>query len=207
MGVCMCVCLHHIFRWLLTYICKFIHKYLYVYVYVYIYIYIYIYLYIYIHIQIHTYIYVYTYTYTTIHIYMHIHTYMCICESTCIHIYYTYICIYIYIFIIHVNITGCPEKCNDPRRLIYGADSHTHELCGFGAQATRQKLFFPYPENPVARRMCVSECPGLLTDDLRVARALGLVEHFRGAASCIYMYIFTYMHACIYIYRYIDVYI
>jgi len=42
-------------------------------------------------------------------------------------------------------------------------------------------LFFPYPENPVARRMCVTQCPGLLTDDLRVARGLGLVENFGGA--------------------------
>jgi hypothetical protein len=53
-------------------------------------------------------------------------------------------------------------RCNDPRRLIYGFDSRTNEMCGHGANAERHKLFFPYPENPVARRMCVTECPGTL---------------------------------------------
>jgi len=52
------------------------------------------------------------------------------------------------------------DSCNDPRRLIYGADSRSFEMCGLGANAGRHKLFFPFPENPVARRMCVSECPG-----------------------------------------------
>ena len=49
-------------------------------------------------------------------------------------------------------------------------------LLVLAAQAYRSKLFFPYPENPVARRMCVSRCPDGLSDNLRVARALGLIE-------------------------------
>jgi hypothetical protein len=93
-------------------------------------------------------------------------------------------CWIFWILLVWTTITdGCPDDCNDPRRLIYGADSHTNEMCGQGALASRPKLFFPFPENPVARRMCVSECPGVLTNDVRVARGLGLVEHFGGSAE------------------------
>ena len=59
------------------------------------------------------------------------------------------LCWILWIVLVWTTITdGCPEDCNDPRRLIYGADSHTNQLCGHGPMAHRPKLYFPFPENP-----------------------------------------------------------
>jgi hypothetical protein len=92
------------------------------------------------------------------------------------------LCWMFWIVLVWTTVTdGCPRNCNDPRRLVYGTDSRTGEICGFGALAGREKLFFPLPEDPAARRICVSACPHALSDDARVASSLGLVE-FRSHA-------------------------
>ena len=51
------------------------------------------------------------------------------------------LCWLVWVVLVWTMVTdGCPDKCNDPRRLIYGADSVSNELCGFGSQVALSGL-------------------------------------------------------------------
>mmetsp|Transcript_47270 Transcript_47270/g.111487 ORF Transcript_47270/g.111487 Transcript_47270/m.111487 type:complete len:335 (-) Transcript_47270:117-1121(-) len=71
---------------------------------------------------------------------------------------------------------GCPDNCNDPRKLVFGTDSETGEVCGTGAQAGKFRVYYAFPANPLSRRFCVEECPSAFSDDMARSKELGLYE-------------------------------
>lgn len=77
---------------------------------------------------------------------------------------------------------GCPGSCNDPRRLIFGTDSITGEVCGTGNQTGKARLYVANPVDPMGRKFCVESCPSLLDGSGASSVALGLIE---GDASTI----------------------
>jgi len=77
---------------------------------------------------------------------------------------------------------GCPGSCNDPRRLIFGTDSVTGEICGTGNQTGKLRLYVANPADPMGRKFCVESCPAQLDASGSNSVYLGLVE---GDASTI----------------------
>ncbi|KAJ1473232.1 hypothetical protein T484DRAFT_1837273 [Baffinella frigidus] len=82
-----------------------------------------------------------------------------------------------WLILIWVAVTdGCPEDCNDPRRLVFGTDSRTAEVCGAGALLEKPRLYYPNPADLSSRRFCVAECPGASSLSADTSVAFGLVE-------------------------------
>jgi len=86
---------------------------------------------------------------------------------------------------------GCPDNCNDPKKLVFSTDSVTGEVCGTGAQRGKYRVYFPHPADPLSRRLCVSSCPDSYSDSIPASVAMGLYEGDPAAISS------TRVHNCL----------
>jgi preprotein translocase subunit SecG len=74
---------------------------------------------------------------------------------------------------------GCPDNCNDPRKLIYGYDS---QACMCGKDCTKDggpnnegklRLYIPDPRDP-GLRLCVAACPTAFAFDKNISVQSGV---------------------------------